>query len=67
MPDIVRKAGTISTDIYLQDHIRGWRRQKERTGSVRTAVGFSDHIAATYHNGMAEIDRLPWQIPYAAG
>jgi hypothetical protein len=67
MPDIVRKAGTISTDISLQDYIRDWRRQKERTGSVRTALGFSDHIAATYHNGMAEIDCLLRQIPYAAG
>jgi hypothetical protein len=68
MPEFVRQAGTtIYTDISLQDHIQGWRRQKERTGSVRTALGFLDHIAAMYHNGMAEIDRLLRKIPYAAG
>jgi hypothetical protein len=67
MPEAVQRAGTIFTEISLQDHIRGWRRQKERTGSVRTAPGLSDHIVATYHKGMAKFDRLLRQIPYAAG
>jgi hypothetical protein len=67
MPDSVRQAGTIPTTITIADHIRGWRQQKERTGSVRTDLRFSDHIAATFHKGMAEIDRLLRQIPYSVG
>jgi hypothetical protein len=67
MPESVRRLGPIPTSISTAEHIRGWRCQRERTGSVRTDLGFADHISATYHQGMAEIDRLLRQIPYAAG
>jgi hypothetical protein len=67
MPDIIRAAGPISTSITIEDHIKGWRRQKERIASVRSELGFADHIVATHHPGMAEIDRLFCQIPYATG
>jgi hypothetical protein len=67
MPDVIRNVGPISTAITIQDHIKGWRRQKERTASVKSELGFADHIAATYHSGMAEIDRLFRQIPYTVG
>jgi hypothetical protein len=65
MPDIIRAADPISSEITIKSHIQGWRRQKEQTASVRSELGFADHIAATYHKGMAEIDRLFRQIPYA--
>jgi hypothetical protein len=67
MPKSVRRLGPIFTSIWTAEHIQGWCRQRERTGSVRTDLGFADHIAATYHQGMAEIDRLLRQIPYTAG
>jgi hypothetical protein len=67
VPEFVRRLGPIPTSILTAKHIRGWRRQRERTGSVRMDLGFADHITATYHQGMAEIDRLLRQIPYAAG
>jgi hypothetical protein len=59
---------TISTHISIKDHISGWQKQKERTASARSDLGFSDHISATYHSGLAEeIDRLFCQIPYKLG
>jgi hypothetical protein len=57
-PDVIQQEGPISTVITLEDHIQGWQRQKERTASVRSELGFADHIAATYHKGMAETDRM---------
>jgi hypothetical protein len=79
MPDVIRAAGPISSEITIKSHIQGWQNQKEQTASVRSELGFADHIAATYHKGfadhiaatyhkgMAEIDRLFRQIPYAVG
>jgi hypothetical protein len=65
MPESVRRLDPISTSILTEEHIRGWRCQRDQTGSVPTDLGFADHIAATYHPGMAEINRLLRQIPYA--
>jgi hypothetical protein len=67
MPEKVRQMEPISTNISTEDHKSGWRKQKERTASARSDLGFSDHISATYHTGMAEIDRLFRQIPYKLG
>jgi hypothetical protein len=64
MPEIVRRLEPISTHISTKTHISGWRRQKERTASTQSDLNFSDHIAATFHFGMTEIDRLFRQIPY---
>jgi hypothetical protein len=66
-PEAIRRVGPISTVITLKDHIKGWRRQKEHTASVRSELGFADHIEATHHKGMAETERMFRQIPYSVG
>jgi hypothetical protein len=40
---------------------------KERTASVRSEMGFADHMAATHHKGMAEMDWLFRLLPYTVG
>jgi hypothetical protein len=67
MPNCVKRLDPISTEISTETHVSGWRRQKERTALTRSDLSFSDHIAATFHSGMTEIDRLFRQIPYKLG
>ena len=58
MEERVRAAGPISTRTSLEEHIKGWRKQKEHTAAVSVGLSFSDHKAATDDPEMAEIDRL---------
>jgi hypothetical protein len=67
MEDRVRAAGPIPTTISLQEHQQGWKKQKERTASVRSGLSFSDHKAASEDDDMSEIDRLLQEIPYRQG
>jgi hypothetical protein len=67
MPNCVKCLDPISTEILSETHVSGWRRQNERTASTRSDLSFSDHIAATFHSGMTEIDRLFRQIPCKFG
>jgi hypothetical protein len=67
MPACVIKEGPIDSTLSVADHIQGWKKQKERTASVRSDLSFSDHKAATRHPGMAKIDTLFRRIPYKHG
>jgi hypothetical protein len=60
-------AGPISSTISIEEHKQGWRKQKEKTASVKSGLSFSDHKAAVYDDDMAEIDRLLREIPYTRG
>jgi hypothetical protein len=58
MEDRIRTAGPISTRITLEEHIKGWQKQKERTAAVSSGPSFSNHKTATDNPDMAEIDHL---------
>ena len=66
-PNIVRIRGDISTDITLEEHIAGWKKQKLRTSSERTHLGFPDMKAATASKHLAKLDRNLRQLPYQHG
>ena len=61
------QAGNLSTSISLDEHCSGWKKQSATTASVKSQLGFKDHIAAAYHPALAEIDRAFRQIPYTIG
>lgn len=67
MPLVVLQEGWISSEISVTEHSAAWRRQKERTASERSLLGFSDHKAAIFHPEMCEMDRLFRQILYCNG
>ena len=64
MPTEVLQKGMLEDLLTLSEHIKGWRKQKERTLSVELQLSFTDNIAATYHDQMVDVDRLIRQIPY---
>ena len=66
-PMSIKAAGVISTTITLDEHIREWRRQKEKTVSASDTLDFRHHITATFHHQLAKMDRLLRQIPYMFG
>jgi hypothetical protein len=51
-------AGPIPTSISTEEHVTGWRKQKEQTAVVSSGLTFSDHKAAAEDPEIAEIDRL---------
>ena len=42
MPQIVKNKGQISTVISIEEHNKKWKKQKERTASVRTKLIFNN-------------------------
>ena len=66
-PNSIIEAGEIPTTITLDEHIKEWRRQKEKTVSVSDTMDFWHHITATFNHHLAEMDRLLHQIPYKIG
>jgi hypothetical protein len=66
-PVCVSREGLIDSTLSVHDHIQGWKKQKERTASVRSYLSFSDHKAGTQHPGMAKIDTLFRRIRYKHG
>jgi hypothetical protein len=67
MEEKTRKAGPIPAMISLEEHQRGWKKQKKKTASVSSGLAFSDHKAACYDGEMSKIDRLMREIPYTQG
>jgi hypothetical protein len=58
MPDQVLAHGTLHAPFTRQDHNTSWCRQKEKTASTSTELGFPDHIAATDNPTLSELDFL---------
>ena len=67
MPDQVRAHGILLAPFTRHDHKTSWRRQKEKTASTSTELGFPDHIAATDNPTLSELDFLLRLIPYQTG
>jgi hypothetical protein len=58
MPDAVARYGPIDPNIWVQEHIDGWNKQKAWTASICSTLSFSNHKAAAQHPGMAKIDTV---------
>ena len=67
MPTSSRRAGVLPSSISLDEHRRGWKKQSPTTASVKSQLGFKDHISAAYHPELADMDRIFCQIPYTIG
>ena len=63
----ILKMGPLPVELTLDEHIKGWRKQKAKTGAMECQTNFSDHIAATFNEELAEIDQLIRQTPYEKG
>ena len=66
-PKIIKDQGILTGDISIEEHIKGWKRQKRKTSSERSALEFNDMKAAALGTKMATIDRDLRQIPYKHG
>ena len=66
-PNVIRDCGMLSGTISIEEHIKGWKRQKRKTSSERSTLEFNDMKAAALGTKMATIDRDLRQIPYRHG
>ena len=68
MPMSIQHQPTTSPIISTQEHIRSWRKQKEKTASDSiTGLSFSHYIAGTYDPNIAEFDAIMRSLPYQHG
>ena len=66
-PNVIRDYGMLSGTISIEEHIKGWKKQKRKTSSERSTLEFNDMKAAALGTKMATIDRDLRQIPYKHG
>ena len=66
-PQIVANRGTILNLISTQEHIQGWKTQKERTSSYQGELNFNDYKAGSQDEYIAQLDCLSRQIPLEKG
>ena len=55
-PQIVLHRGTLSTLISTQEHIHGWKKQKEKTASYQGELTFNDFKAGSQDEHIAQLD-----------
>ena len=67
IPNIVLAHGILSTEITLEEHRKGWRKQKTRTSSEQSQLVFADFKAACDNKQLATLDRNFRKIPYKHG
>jgi hypothetical protein len=67
VPAIVRSQGPVTSDLSLQEHVLGWKRQKEATAAEPSGLAFSHYKASAQDPMLAEIDRFMCNIPYREG
>ena len=67
MPTIVRQEGPVHTDIHIDEHTKGWRKQKESTSSEPSGLTFSHFKAALEDEALTKVDLLIRQLPYRHG
>ena len=67
MPQLVVQRGTISTLISTQEHIQGWKKQKERTVSYQGELTFNKFKAGSQDKYIAQLDCMSRQIPLEKG
>jgi len=66
-PNGVITHGMIPREITLEEHSKGWRKQKTGTSSERSQLVFADFKAACKNKQLATLDRNFRQIPYKHG
>ena len=66
-PKIIQDCGLLSGTISIEEHIKGWKKQKRKTSSERSSLEFNDMKAAALGVKMATIDRNLRQLPYRHG
>ena len=66
-PQIVVHRGPISTLISTQEHMQGWKKQKERIASYQGELNFNEFKAGSQDEYIAQLDYLSRQIPLAKG
>ena len=66
-PRIIQEQGQLTGDISVEEHIKGWKKQKRKTSSERSTLEFNDMKAAALGTKLAMIDRNLRQLPYRHG
>ena len=66
-PPEIEQAGEISLEITLQDHILGWKRQKEQVASEPNGLSFAHYKCAVHDTALASIDTLLRNTPLQIG
>ena len=67
IPQVVKRKGLLPTTITTTEHIQGWKKQKERTASVKTELTFNDFKAGSKDKQIAGLDCLSREILYSKG
>jgi hypothetical protein len=67
MPEAIRQLGLVSTAISLEDHKRGWRRQKEGKASEPSGLSFAHYKTALYDEGLCDLDLALRSMPIQVG
>ena len=66
-PQIVVHRGPISTLISTQEHIHGWKKQKEKRASYQGKLNFNDFKAGSQDEYIAQLDCLSRKISLTKG
>jgi hypothetical protein len=66
-PEVVQANPMPPTKNSTESHKKGWRRQKVNTASEPTALDFSQHIAVSYDDLLANMDATLRSIPLEFG
>jgi hypothetical protein len=67
MPESVRKGGLIDDFVSTQDHISGWKKQKESISSDPEGLTFSHYKAGIEEESIAQFDATLRSLPYQYG
>jgi hypothetical protein len=67
MPEIVRQQGIEIPTISTNDHINGWKRQKEGTSSESEALSFSHYKTGIDNHILTWFDTKLRELPYKYG
>ena len=67
MPESVRKGGLNDDFVSTQDHISGWKKQKESISSDPDGLTFSHYKAGIEEDTIAQFDATLRSLPYQYG
>ena len=67
VPAIVLDKGPVTLELSLEEHVVGWKRQKEAAASEPTGLSFSHFKASALDPMLAEIDRFMRNLPHREG
>ncbi len=67
MPDSIKRDGPTSHYVSTQDHVRGWKKQKEGTSAYPDGLTFSHYKAGADDAYIAQFDATLRSLPYQHG